>query len=219
MIKYGKNIVFSPEKLHPLNIDRQAISLIPENTAVLEIGCATGFVGAYLIKEKNCRVSGVELGVDEAKEARKNLSHVIVGDIEQTETIKKIGTLGKFDIVYASALIEHLKDPWKALEKWKEFLKKDGHLVITTSNIAHWSVRLKILKGSFDYEPYGILDNTHLRFFTTITFKKLVQTCGYTIESFSFDAVGGGYPKASLFLSQFFPNVFAYQMVIKAKQN
>lgn len=215
MIKYGKNIIFNPEKLDALNIDHQAVSLIPNGAKIVEIGCATGFVGAYLIKEKKCVVTGVELGKEEAEIAHKRLSIVIEGDIEDEKILTKIP--GTFDIVYASALVEHLKDPWKALRQWKKFLKKNGYLILTTSNIAHWSTRLGLLRGKFKYQQYGILDNTHLRFFTTETFKQLVEDCGYVIEIFSIDPVSGGYPKISKFLSRFFPNLFAYQMLIKAR--
>jgi SAM-dependent methyltransferase len=217
MLKYGKNIIFNPEKLEPLNIDRQSAARIPEGARVLEIGCATGFVGKYLIKKKHCEVIGVELGKDEAKEAVKVLQNVIIGDIEDKKTILQIKKLGKFDVVYASALIEHLRDPWVALQTWGTFLKKDGRLIITTSNVVHWSTRLKLLKGDFSYQQYGILDNTHLRFFTTKTFPKLAEDAGFSVSYFSIDPVGGRYPRVSRFLSRFFPNTFAYQMLIEAK--
>lgn len=218
MLKYGNNShSFNPKKLHPLNVDRQSIEQIQNNSRILEIGCATGFMGNYLIKNKKCTVVGVELGVDEAAEARKNLSKVIVGDVESTMTLRKIAKLEKFDVVFASALIEHLKDPWKALKNWKKFLKKDGCLIISTSNIAHWSMRFRLLNGKFNYESYGILDNTHLRFFTFYTFENLVRECGYTVEYKGIDSVGGGYPKISRIGSILFPNLFAYQMVIKAR--
>lgn len=217
MIKYGKNAIFDPENLDPLNIDRQSVSLIPDNSRVLEIGCATGFVGKYLIKNKNCTVYGVDLGVDEAKAAKKVLTDVILGDIENEKTLKKIQKHGKFDVVYAAALIEHLRDPWIALKTWKKFLRPGGALILSTSNIAHWSTRINIFKGKFEYQQYGILDNTHLRFFTTHTFPKLVEDSGFTVEHFGIDAVGGGRPRISKPLSRFFPNLFAYQMVLKAK--
>lgn len=216
MLKYGKNTVFNPARLDPLNIDRQSADLVPKRAKVLEIGCATGFIGEFLIKKKNCYVVGVELGKDEAKEARKRLSKVIEGDIEDPKVLRLIDNNG-FDIVFASAIIEHLKDPWNALRNWNKFLKREGFLIITTSNIAHWSVRLKLLKGGFDYQEYGILDNTHLRFFTTKTFRKLAKDCGYKIEHSSIDPVGGGVPRISKILSRFWPNLFAYQMLIKAK--
>lgn len=214
MLKYGKAITFNADELHPLNIDRQSVDLIPKGSFVLEVGCATGFMGEYLKKRKRCKVVGVEIGKDEAKKASNVLDRVILGDIEDEKTLEKINN--KFDIVLASAVIEHLKDPEKSLKAWKKLLRKNGFLVITTSNISHWSARFQFLFGKFEYQEYGILDNTHLRFYNTKTFKDLLIKSGYIVAHFSIDSVGGGYPRISTMLSKFFPNLFAYQMVIKA---
>lgn len=217
MVKYKRNIQkYNPLKLHPLNIDRQTFVRIPDKSRVLEIGCATGFIGKYLKDKKNCEVIGVEIGLDEAQEARKNLDQVILGDVESSKVLSQMKKNGTFDVVYASALIEHLRDPWAALIDWKKLLRKNGVLIITTSNIAHWSQRLHMLQGRFEYQSYGILDNTHLRFFTTQTFKKLVTDSGYQIKDFYIDPVGGGYPKISHLGSLFLPNLFTYQMGIVA---
>lgn len=214
MLKYGKKINFNPERLNPLNIDRQSTELIPERSRVLDIGCATGFIGRYLKSKKKCEVWGIELGKEEAREAKKYLDKIIVGDIEDIGTANQIK--GKFDIVFASAIVEHLKEPGESLKHWKKFIKKNGKLIITTSNIAHWSQRLSLLKGEFEYKDYGILDNTHLHFYTPTTFRKLLKESGYNIEHFSIDPVGGGIPRISKILSKIFPNIFAYQMLILA---
>src|SRR3989338_3513315 len=215
MLKYGKDPVFDPETRHFLNIDRQSLSLIPRGSYVLDIGCTTGFMGEYLKKKKNCTVVGVEMGHEEAQIAQKKLQKVIKGDIENPDTLKKIS--GKFDIILASAIVEHLHDPETALKTWRKFLKEDGHIIITIPNIAHWSTRLHVLMGRFNYQEYGILDKTHLHFYTIETFQTLVTNAGYNIETLLIDPVGGGFPKISLLLSRFFPGLFAYQMVIKAQ--
>lgn len=217
MLKYGRDRSFNPEKLHPLSIDRQSVSFVPDGSLVLEIGCATGFMGAYLRKEKKCFVVGVEERKEEVREAKKQLQKIIRGNIEEEKTIQQVRELGKFQVILASAVVEHLQDPMRALRRWKTFLRKDGTLIVTTSNIAHWTMRMKILLGKFDYEEYGILDSTHLRFFTPKTFAELVESAGFSITHYSIDPVGGGYPKASYLLSKLFPNVFAYQMLIVAK--
>ena len=203
--------------MHKLAIDRQTIDLISSGSRVLDIGCATGFMGEYLKKEKNCTVIGVELGHDEALQAKKVLDGVVIGNAEDPITFKKIK--GKFNVIVASAVIEHLKDPWGALRLWRSLLAKNGVLIVTTSNITHWSTRISILKGEFNYKDYGILDSTHLRFFNTKTFPKLVKDSGYIVAKFSIDPVGGGFPRISLLLSKLFPNLFAYQMLILARLN
>lgn len=215
MIKYGNKIVFQPEKLHPLNIDRQTIDLVQSNSNILEIGCATGFMGGYLKKHKNCKVTGVELREEEANIAKKHLDNVIIGNIEETEIQDNI--IGKYDIILASALVQQLKDPKKTTTQWKKFLKKDGYLLITASNIAHWTTRKEILLGNFSYEDYGLMDDAHLRFYTINSFKKLIEDSGYKIINFKIDPVGGGYPKISSIMSNISPGLFTYQMLIKAK--
>src|SRR5258708_32556232 len=100
MLKYGNNIIFNPDKLEPLNIDRQSAARIPEGERVLEIGCATGFVGKYLINKKHCEVVGVELGKDEAQAAAKILQKVIRGAIQDEKPVAQLKTLCKVDEVY-----------------------------------------------------------------------------------------------------------------------
>ena len=214
MLKYGKNKKFNPAVLHRLNIDRQTIGQIPDGSAVLDIGCATGFMGDYLKRKKDCRVVGVEIGREEAREALKVLDRVLVGDVEDGRTLNKITE--KFDVIIASAIIEHLKDPWRFLREIKKYLKKDGFIIVTTSNITHWATRMNMVRGKFEYQDYGVLDNTHLCFFTTHTFSQLLKDSGYKVDKFLIDPVGGGYPKVSFLMSKLFPNLFAYQMLIRA---
>lgn len=156
------------------------------------------------------------MGSSEAIEAKKVLDHVIVGDIDSKEVLSRIKKLEKFDIIFAAALIEHLHNPWDSLKEWKKFLKKDGKLILSTSNVLHFSQRLKFLQGKFEYTDYGILDNTHLRFFTANTFPRLIKDCGYHVQEVYTDPVGGGYPKLSMLGSLLFPNVFTYQIGIVA---
>lgn len=216
-MKYFSKDKFIPEKLDPLNIDVLSVSFIPKSSKVLEIGCADGFKGEYLINLKKCQVIGVEKDPQASKTAKDRGLTVITGDIEDEKVISEVKSKGKFDVLLATAVIEHLADPWQALKVWQDFLKADGILVISTSNILHWSARLKFLFGKFDYEDYGLLDNTHLRFFTYDSFSKLIEDCGFKVLEYKIDPVGGGLPKLSKALSNFFPGLFAYQMVIKAK--
>lgn len=216
-MKYFYRGVFNLSKLHPLNIDVQSVSQIPFRSRVLEIGCADGFMGEYLIKKRKCQVIGLEIDKEAAKKAISRGLKVVKGDIEEEKSLETLAKESKFDVILASSVIEHLKNPWLALKKWKKFLKKDGFLVVTTPNIAHLTTRLKILFGKFDYEDFGIFDNTHLRFFTIKTFQNLIKSSGYKIEFFGIDPVGGGHPKISRVLAHFFPGLFAYQMIIKTK--
>jgi len=216
-MKYFYQGKFEPEKLHPLNIDRQTISLVPEGCRVLEIGCADGFMGEYLIRQKKCHVVGVEIDKKASVLARKKGLQVINGDIENYRIYQKLKKYKRFKLILASSVIEHLKNPLVCLQQWVNLIEPGGFLVATVPNSVHWSARLKIILGKFEYEKYGIFDENHLHFFTKNTFSKLLDNAGYEIVYFSFDPVSGGFPKISLFLSKFFPNLFSYQFLFKAK--
>lgn len=211
---------FNPKRFNRQNIYRLVIERIKPHSLILDVGCATGYLGQYLMKEKDCWVCGLEKDKEATKVAQKRLGKIIIGDIEDKEMIKKIikAMRGvKFDNILAVELIEHLKDHSQVLINLKSLLKPTGYFIATVPNITHWSVRLALLKGEFDYQDYGILDNTHLHFFTSKNFKKLFVDCGFEIKELVIDPVGGGYPRISRFLAKFFPNLFAYQMLIVAK--
>lgn len=211
---YGKD--FNPATLEPANVDRQSTALVPENSKLLELGCATGFMSKYFTQVKRCQVFGVEIDPEMAKKAAPSCENVLVGDLDQPATWDKIFTIAPFDVVFASAIIEHLQDPWHTLQLIKQVLKPQGVLIITTSNIAHWRMRLKLLLGKWAYQQYGTLDSTHLRFFTYFTFQQAIAQAGFLIKHIAIDPAGG--IKYFNWLACHFPNFYAHQMVIKARK-
>lgn len=219
-LKYD-NLTFSPGKLDRENIDRMAIEQVPQHSFVLDIGCATGFMGEYLKKEKSCRVFGVEVRLAEALLAKKKLEKVYIGDIEEENLIKKIEKdigIKKFDCILATSVLEHLVDPALVIKRLLQLLSPKGIIIATTPNIAHWSTRLSLFFGKFTYTEYGILDNTHLHFYTMKTFQFLFRENGYNVTHILIDPVGGGYPKISRLLAKIFPGMFAYQILVIAKK-
>jgi methionine biosynthesis protein MetW len=192
MIKYNNNN-FNPDLLDGNNIDKIQIRMIPENSKVLEIGCATGFMSEYLKKKKNCFVYGVEYDKEQAKIARLKADIVICGGIDDKNIQKQIDDYvvknGKFDVVFMSQVIEHIAYPNDVLIKLKDWINKHGVLIISTVNVAHWKSRIRLLKGRWEYEEYGLFDNTHLRFFTIEGFEKDLKKNGYEIleEDYNID--------------------------------
>lgn len=209
---YGKN--FDPAQLKATNIDRLSTALVPPNSKLLELGCATGFMSKYFTQVKKCQVYGVEIDSKMAKVAATSCENILVGDLDEPMTWDKIQSVSPFDVVFASAVIEHLKNPWVVLQSIKQVLKPNGILIITTSNIAHWRMRLNLLWGRWQYQGYGTLDTTHLRFFTYSSFQQAISQTGFTIEHINIDPAGG--IKYLNWLARYFPNFYAYQMVIKA---
>lgn len=219
-LKYD-NPTFNPEKLDRENIDRMAVEKVPQHAFLLDIGCATGFMGGHLKREKSCRVFGVEIKSAEASLAKKKLDRVYIGDIEEGDLIKKIKKdLGrkKFDCILATSILEHLVDPALVIKNLLQLLSPTGIIIATTPNIAHWSTRLSLFFGKFTYTEYGILDNTHLHFYTMETFQSLFRENGYSVTHILIDPVGGGYPKISRLLAKIFPGMFAYQILVVAKK-
>ena len=192
MIKYDNNN-FNPDVLDDNNIDKIQINMIPNNSKVLEIGCATGFMSEYLKKEKNCFVYGVEYNEMQAKVAIDKCDIVVCGGIDDEKVQNILDTYvkenGKFDVIFMSQVIEHIAYPNDVLIKLKNYLKKDGILVISTVNVAHWRSRIRLLKGIWKYEEYGLFDNTHLRFFSIDGFEEDLKSAGYEIleEDYNID--------------------------------
>lgn len=156
---------------------------IEENKTFLDFGCSTGYFGSLIKTAKKNKVYGVEISSD-ISEARKVLDGVYSFDIDAEwpqEAYER-----KYDYVFFGDVIEHLKDPAKALERCKKLLNKGGTIFISTPNVAHMSVRLQLLGGNFDYEPMGILDNTHLKYFTKKSLTELVAAAGYELESIDY---------------------------------
>jgi methionine biosynthesis protein MetW len=184
MIKYD-NQHFNPNLLDDNNIDKIQINMIPDNSRVLEIGCATGFMSEYLKKEKNCFVYGVEYNDAQAKIAKEKCDEVLSGGIDDLSLQNKIDGFvnenQKFDVIFMSQVIEHIAYPNSVLYKLKDWLADDGVLIISTVNVAHWSSRLKLLKGIWKYEEYGLFDNTHLRFFSIDGFEQDLVDAGYLV--------------------------------------
>ena len=189
MIKYHQDSI-NFQALKENNIDRIQLQMIPANSRVLEIGCATGYLAEYLKKENGCSVTGVELVPEQAAQAMQRGIDVCVGAIDTEEVQnyldREVESKAGFDVLFLSQVIEHIADPETILKRIQDWLAPDGVLIISTCNIAHWKCRFRLLSGRWEYEEYGIFDKTHLRFFTIKSFRELLSECGYEILDFGF---------------------------------
>jgi 2-polyprenyl-3-methyl-5-hydroxy-6-metoxy-1,4-benzoquinol methylase len=157
----------------------RVVRLVGEGKRVLELGCSTGFMSRVL-RERGCHVTAVEQDADAAEKARPFCERVIVGDVEQLDLGRALGK-ARFDVILAADVLEHLKEPLGLLRSLKRFLADDGWLVASLPNVAHGSVRLALLGGQFRYNSMGLLDRTHLRFFTRDGVQKLFDDAGFLI--------------------------------------
>jgi 2-polyprenyl-3-methyl-5-hydroxy-6-metoxy-1,4-benzoquinol methylase len=117
-----------------------------------------------------------------AELAKAKLNGVIVGDIEALEGLPF--SPEAFDYIIAGDVLEHLKDPWKVLEGLRMFLKGEGFIIASIPNVRNWRViKDLVFKGEWRYVEAGILDDTHLRFFTKKTIMDMFTNCGYHMVS------------------------------------
>jgi len=151
---------------------------IERGSEVLDIGCAAGYF-AKKLKEKQCRVWGIDSDKQSAQIAQKYCQKVIVADLEQ---IKKLPFRKKFDYILLLDILEHLENPPSVLNLIKPCLESTGKVIVSVPNIAFLSVRLALLFGNFNYQKLGILDENHLHFYTKKTFQKLLKDSGFKIE-------------------------------------
>lgn len=144
---------------------------VTPNASVLEFGAATGYMTQYMQEKLNCDVTIVELSEEMARKASKFASKTIVANLEIDDWYSQIDR--KYDYILFADVLEHLRCPNAVLEKAISILKPNGYILTSIPNIGHNSVLMELWKGEFNYRPYGLLDNTHVSFFTR---KTLVDT-------------------------------------------
>jgi 2-polyprenyl-3-methyl-5-hydroxy-6-metoxy-1,4-benzoquinol methylase len=177
-----KNKAFLDPSADYYNTDKGfLIHLIPDGpNVVLDLGCASGFLGKTLLKSnKAVEVTGVEIFEPAAAVAREHYKMVHVGDVEAMN----LSYDKCFDLVICGDVLEHLNDPGKVLRQIHGWLKDDGRVVCCLPNVRYWKVwRSLIFNGDWKYASEGIMDQTHLRFFTTKSFKRLLTESSFVVE-------------------------------------
>jgi 2-polyprenyl-3-methyl-5-hydroxy-6-metoxy-1,4-benzoquinol methylase len=152
---------------------------VPAGARVLDLGCASGYLAAHFAA-RGCEVVGFERDPAAASLARGSCAEVIVGHLESAADREPIR--GPFDVVVAGDVLEHLADPEEVLRFAREVLSPSGFAIVSLPNVAAWPVRLGLLRGRFEYADFGILDRTHLRFFTRETAHELARAAGFVVE-------------------------------------
>ncbi len=202
----------------------QLVLLTGNNKRVLEAGPATGYV-TRVLKERGCSVTGIEVDEQAAAIAEPFCTRMIVGDIEKMDLSATFGE-ERFDVVIYGDVLEHLVDPDRVLENTRQILAPGGYVVASIPNVAHASLRLALLRGDFSYTDLGLLDRTHLRFYTRETVDELFRTTGYVISDWrrivmepfgtGQDLREGDYPPFLTAAMREDEDALTYQYVVKA---
>ena len=156
-----------------------ALGMIGHNKSVLEVGCATGYFTKALT-ERGCKVVGIELDPEAAKVAEDWAERVVVGNVDDVGLWNLVDD-ESFDVITFGDVLEHLRDPLAVLKLSVRKLKATGFIVTSLPNVAHGDVRLSLLHGSFPYRDTGLLDRTHIRFFTLQTIRDLLYEAGLVV--------------------------------------
>lgn len=192
---------------------------------VLDIGCAQGQLISEMDKEFVDSM-GVEPNSHDFELARRKGLNVF--QMSAHEAVSEISE--KFDVIIFADVLEHLQNPEHILEKCKKILAKDGSVIISVPNVAHFSNRLGLLFGQWNYKNRGILDDSHLRFFTLKTARRLCNNSGYRIIELSYTPI----PLEAIIKTKFgitfkffdflnyrltvlYPRLFAYQIILRIR--
>ena len=163
------------------NARRDIVEQLPTgpHAAILELGCGSGGTGRLAMTSgKAGRYVGIELSPAAAKKAAEDLSEVRVGDVEQLDLEP---WRDSFDALIISEVLEHLTDPWTTLRRLVTCVKPGGAVFASSPNIAHWTVLKALAMGRFEYDDRGVMDRTHLRWFTPTSFRALFEGAGVEV--------------------------------------
>lgn len=169
------------EALHYFNWTRsEMLGFVPRQArSVLDIGCGTGQFAKAVADVAGAEVWGVELNADAAKQAATQLHKVLSGSIESQLPLLPDNY---FDCICMNDVIEHLVDPWTVLRAVAVKLKSDGVLVASIPNVRHYKNLSGVLfDADWRYTESGLLDKTHLRFFTPKSMQRLFNETGYRV--------------------------------------
>ncbi len=176
------------------------VGQVDDNSIVLDVGCSYGYLGEWLVKNKNCTVYGIEIDRFAVDKVRYEGFYKDIFEIDLDYFEKNPGEFERFrnldiqfDYIICADVLEHLKDPTTALTTVLEKLKEAGKVLISIPNIANIDVALNLIEGKFNYSQVGILDSTHLRFFTKTSFIEWIETINSSIlkgYSLKIDLVG-----------------------------
>lgn len=167
-----------PELTDPNNSHTLLVEMAGSNKRVLDVGCSTGYLSRILVGRGN-QVSGVEYDAAAAEEARQFLAKLVVGDLESLDLVAEFGE-ATFDVVVFGDVLEHLRDPLPVLRQARRLLAPGGSVLLSIPNIAHGDVRMALLLGRFQYRNLGLLDETHIRFFTRESLSGFLHDAGFT---------------------------------------
>jgi 2-polyprenyl-3-methyl-5-hydroxy-6-metoxy-1,4-benzoquinol methylase len=206
---YGDTRHSFPELISVLGAGR------PPAGRALDVGCSYGYLGEQLLALGYGEVWGIEPVEAAAREASTRLSQVICS----TFPADRAAAGAPYELIVFADTLEHMVDPWDALRHARDLLSDTGQLLVSVPNVSHYSVLLQQLRGRWVYADQGLLDKTHLRFFTPLTIREAVNGAGFVCvaERSSLRKPKGLLARAATILGRRAGHLFVYQQVLLAR--
>jgi len=167
-------------KVNPNTAAEKVVRMVGSDKRVLELGSGPGSI-TRLLKGNRCRVTALELDPSAIEIVSKYCEHVYPCDLNDSQWPVKLAASGKFEVIVAGDVLEHLYDPWTVLSTVRSLLADDGCVVVSLPHIGHNAVIACLLAGDFGYQPWGLLDKTHIRFFGIENIQKMFDDAGFKI--------------------------------------
>ena len=156
--------------------------LIAPQARVLDLGCGSGALGQHLLQTKSCSVDGVTLNDAEAAHARPHYQRIVVDNLETCDLLATFAGQ-RYDAIVCADVLEHLSRPERVLAACRELLAPSGQLLISVPNAGYCGLIVDLLHGEFRYREEGLLDRTHLRFFTRRSLTRFLQDEHWALET------------------------------------
>jgi methionine biosynthesis protein MetW len=159
---------------------QRVYNLVPRDSRVLELGCSTGFFSEHLAK-KCATVVAVDCDPPSIKACQDRGISAFQFDLSSGDIDSFLADQAPFDAVVAMDVLEHLARPQDLLARLHRLMDRHGRLIVTGPNVAYWHTRWNLMLGRWNYAEGGIMDETHLRWFTRATWRKLLEESGFEI--------------------------------------
>ena len=186
---------------------------------VLDVGCGYGGLGRSLQARGIEHIFGVEINADAASRLNDVYSGYWIGDVEH---VTLPADIDDFDCIVFADVLEHLRDPWGTLQRYLQWLKPGGYVVVSVPNVRNLALLYRlIVQGHWEYENSGLLDRTHLRFFTRHSIVEMLEGAGLTVERWSINRDGyTGVRKAVASVAKMFiPEIDVCQYLVVARKS
>ena len=154
------------------------LTLVPEGVDVLDVGIGGGALGQWLAQDRGCLVDGVTISWQEAEHAAPHYRRIEVADLNTADLSDLFGGQ-RYSVIVCADVLEHIGRPTRVLDSCRELLADDGVLLLSVPNVAYIGLLGELLQGEFRYRIEGLLDHTHVRFFTRRSLLRMLEENGW----------------------------------------